>query len=245
MPEKKCLNCNYDIENNFCSHCGQKTSTHQFSWKYFLINDFIYGAFKLEKGFFFTIKELFTRPGHSIREYVKGKRVHHFNYFSLLLVILAINHFIGNYSSVRAVDLYGADEVTGYLKISRDYNAIIKILYIPFWSVVTFLFFRKSKQKYIENIVMNMYMMCGLLTIYLLFSLLTVFYANVEGLKTIKSFIPLFTLLYFTYFLYQYFSVFQYNKFLLLFRILLVALILMFIQSSVIKTINEIGELFF
>jgi hypothetical protein len=69
----KCLNCNNTIDKNFCNICGQKTSTHRFSIKHILDAGILNGIFMINKGFFFTIKELFTRPGHSIREYINGK----------------------------------------------------------------------------------------------------------------------------------------------------------------------------
>ena len=245
MPDQKCLNCNQSIDNKFCPNCGQKTSTHGFSWKYLLINDFINGALKFDKGFFYTIKELFLRPGHSIREYIAGKRVDHFNYFSLLLVILAVNHFIGSYSSVSTQELYRDNNIKGYLKLAREYNAIVRMLNIPLWSLVTFLLFRKSEQNYIENIVMNMYMMCGVLVVYPLVSLFAVFYNNVAILKIINNGVSLYTIVYFFYFLYQYYSVYYSKRIFLFLRCFLAVLLLVFAQSSIVRIINKVGELFF
>ncbi len=98
---KKCLNCNSDVVGDFCSTCGQKTSTKRFSLKHFITHDLIHGVFHLDKGLLFTIKELFTRPGHSIREYVQGKRIKHFNYFTAILILIAKGHYLGGFSKER------------------------------------------------------------------------------------------------------------------------------------------------
>lgn len=91
-----CLNCNEELVGKYCSNCSQPASTHRFSLSHVFKHDFVHGIFHFDKGFFFTIKELFTRPGHSIREYVKGKRVKHFNYFATVLLLLTIIYFVKN-----------------------------------------------------------------------------------------------------------------------------------------------------
>lgn len=47
-------------------------------------------VFQVDKGFFFTIKELFVRPGHSIREYLLGKRKRHFKPVACVLTLSTI-----------------------------------------------------------------------------------------------------------------------------------------------------------
>ena len=75
----QCLNCNNEVKEQFCPICGQKTSTHRFSFSHIFNNGVLNGIFNVNKSLFYTLKELFTRPGHSIREYIQGKRIRHFN----------------------------------------------------------------------------------------------------------------------------------------------------------------------
>lgn len=165
MDSHKCLNCYNQTINNFCSVCGQKNSTHRFSLSHIVLHDFIHGVFHLDKGFFFTIKELFTRPGHSIREYIQGKRVKHFNYFTLLIILITIEFVIRSYSSVTREEIFGKEEVLGYSKIVDKYNKIIRLISIPLWALITWLLFRKTKQTFMENVVLNLYMMSAFLLI--------------------------------------------------------------------------------
>tara|TARA_B110000259_G_C13918477_1_gene363840 strand:- start:398 stop:787 length:390 start_codon:yes stop_codon:yes gene_type:complete len=103
--DANCQNCNEIIKGNFCANCGQKTSVHRYSFKHFIEHDLINGIWNVDNGVFFTIKELFTRPGHSIREFINGKRVKYFSVVTLLLIILAISHFVSEYSQVKLSDL--------------------------------------------------------------------------------------------------------------------------------------------
>lgn len=241
----KCLNCGNDIENNFCSVCGQKTSTHRFSLKHFVIHDIIHGVFHLDKGFLFTIKELFTRPGHSIREYVQGKRVKHFNYFTLLLLIITVEYLIRNYSSGAIHDQLGNESAIGYYKIFEKYHKLVRLMSIPIWALITWLFFKKSKQTFLENIILNAYMTCGYFLIYIPIQVIPVFFSDPLIIKVLRVVINIFIYVYIYWFIYQYFSVFQYKKYVLLIRSLFTVLLIIFLQSIIFNIINNIGKTYF
>lgn len=88
-----CLNCGQATTNRFCSDCGQRTDTHRVNWHY-LGHDVLHSVWHLEGGILFTLKELLTRPGHSIREFLAGKRINHYRPLALLLILGAILLFI-------------------------------------------------------------------------------------------------------------------------------------------------------
>lgn len=209
------------------------------------MHDLVHGVFHLDKGFLFTIKELILRPGHSIREYIRGKRVKHFNYFTLFLIIIAISHFVESYSIIDQTKIYGNEQVNGYYKIAKDYDKVLKILTIPFWALILFVLFRKSKQNYIEMIILSMYMLCGMLLINTMYFLLMTFYNNIEVLTNINELITLLMTLYFFFFVYQYFSVFSYNKISLILLSLFTSIMIIFLQVFTIKLINYLGETYF
>ncbi|PSD44274.1 hypothetical protein C7E23_04010 [Elizabethkingia anophelis] len=118
-----CLNCNEELVGKYCNNCSQPASTHRFSLSHVFKHDFVHGIFHFDKGFFFTIKELFTRPGHSIREYVQGKRVKHFNYFATVLLLLTIIYFVKKWAKIESSDLFDTN-VKGLLKVQKDYSKI-------------------------------------------------------------------------------------------------------------------------
>jgi hypothetical protein len=241
----KCLSCNADFENNFCSVCGQKTTTHRFSFKHFVLHDFVHGVFHFDKGLFYTLKELFTRPGHSTREYIQGNRVNFFNAFTLMLILIALMHFVGNYSIVKDIDLYDKSYVIGFDKVAKDYEKIIPFVTIPFLAIVPFLFFKKSKQNYIENIVLNLYLMCGINTILLIPLLIRAFCSDIFVFGIIHRFQMLIMVLYVFYFIYQYYSVFQYKKYSQVLRSIGFVLCFVLIQNFYEIFVNFIGNRYF
>src|SRR4051812_15937136 len=52
-----CLNCGYEVINNFCSNCGQSTATHRLSIGHFVVHDLIHSIWHVDRGIFFTLKE--------------------------------------------------------------------------------------------------------------------------------------------------------------------------------------------
>ena len=88
-----CLNCGQATTSRFCPDCGQRTDTHRINWHY-LGHDVLHSVWHLEGGILFTLKELLTRPGYSIREFLAGKRVDHYRPLSLLLILGAILLFV-------------------------------------------------------------------------------------------------------------------------------------------------------
>ena len=95
-----CLNCDVQLTGNFCSNCGQSAKVHKINF-HFLIHDIQHGLLHLEKGFFYTTKELFTRPGHSIREFLAGKRVNHFKPISFAIILAGVYGIMAHYFEIN------------------------------------------------------------------------------------------------------------------------------------------------
>lgn len=244
MPNK-CLNCNNETENNFCSFCGQKTSTHKFSLQHFFVHDFLHGVFHFDKGFTYTIKELFTRPGHSIREFIEGKRINHFNYFAFILVIIAIGHYMGSFSQINKHELYGST-YAGFQKVAKEYYKIVSLAGIPLFALASYLLFRSSKLNYTEHLVLNIYRLSAYLIMTTIFVFISLFYTNVSGLRILNKGLAFSEIIYTSWFFYQYFSVFGYKKWGLILKSILMAIILIAINNGLIGYIVEqIGLMFF
>lgn len=210
-----CLNCDRSISENFCPNCGQKANIHRYSLKHFVTHDLIHGIWHVDNGIFFTIKELFTRPGHSVREFINGKRVGYFSFVSLLLIILAMTHFFGEYALVSQADLMpegGKDAVSGLEEFAKKYPKTLLLLTIPLYSVFSFLWFRKAKLNLTEHFVLNSYKTVVESLMNLLFVLLTIFYSNIYVLTIIFSLINILLLVYAFWFYKQFFSAYHYSK---------------------------------
>ena len=70
-------NCNHHFKGNFCSNCGQKAKTEKINF-HFLWHDIQHGLFHFDSGILYTAKQLFTKPGMAIKEFIEGNRIKHF-----------------------------------------------------------------------------------------------------------------------------------------------------------------------
>ncbi|MXN91657.1 DUF3667 domain-containing protein [Flavobacterium sp. Sd200] len=241
-----CLNCNEVISGKFCNNCSQATSTHRFSLYHVFQHDFIHGIFHFDKGFFYTIKELFTRPGHSIREYVQGKRVKHFNYFSTIILLITIGYFLRKWAKFDASVFYeDKTAIEGVLKVLKHYSKITVFLHIPIISLVSYLVFKKSKQNYTENLVLNLYLLCGTLAISFILIICMIFSDNIDFLFYVNHFLTALTFLYVIIFYYQYFSVFDFKKHQLIIRVVIVSILYLLTKQIINNILNIIGLKYF
>lgn len=207
-----CLNCNSETTGSFCYNCGQKTSTSRFSFKHIFQNDIAskYYSF-LKNPAFYTIKELFTRPGHSIREYLLGKRVSHMNYMSLFLLLSGIGIFIDQYSHFSQADITTEDVeekklLANYFNFVRDNPKTYIAITIPIVSVFTFLFFKKSKFNFSEHLILNIYKASALLVLTKIVSLFSFITSNLTVLKVISELVQMSVFAYSFWFIYQFFN---------------------------------------
>ncbi len=217
---RKCKNCNKTTTKNFCANCGQRTDTHRYSFKHFVKHDLVHGIWHIDSGILFTIKELFTRPGHSIREFINGKRVRHFNVITLLIIIVGTSHFIEKHSSFQFTGL--TPNNTGFNSFFDEFTTsfpkISILLAIFSYSIFSFLWFRKAKLNFSEHLILNAYKSVTETILSLIFVIITIFYTNSYGTSIIlTSLVFAFTIYSFWYYK-QFFSVYGYSKKSLIFR---------------------------
>lgn len=236
----KCLNCDNVVEGNFCSNCGQKTSTKRFS----LISVFNYavlsGIFSIDRGILFTIRELFTIPGHSIREYIQGKRTKYFNAFTLLLLFLTLTYFLDKFSGIKIADITaeGSKEFATLLEeFMKEYPRIIFLINIPLLAIVSYLFFKKSNFNLAENLVLSTYIISAQIILTLPLQILTIFYFNVEIIKILYNFLTVITSIYCIWVLYQFFLKYANKKINLLLKCIFIIIIYQILQSIVVAVI--------
>ena len=84
-----CLNCGTEFEGNFCPECGQSAETGRFTMK-FILENLLAAFLSKDGGIWFTLKNLFTRPGVMIVEILKGKRRRYFSPFPMLFFTLTV-----------------------------------------------------------------------------------------------------------------------------------------------------------
>lgn len=156
-----CKNCNHQFKGNFCNLCGQGANTHKLTM-HFIWHDLQHGLFHFDNGIFYTIKQLLTRPGRSIREFINGKRVRHFKPLSLVVVLatlygLLYHYFIGNLFDVERTHV--EENVIGtYEKVIRwttDHFAYAALILILSTTIASYFVFKKQGYSLAEHLVLN------------------------------------------------------------------------------------------
>ncbi len=210
--EKYCKNCGQHLllDQKFCHNCGQKSDTHRINY-HFLAHEIQHGIFHIDGGIFFTVKELFTRPGHSIREYLDGRRQQHFKPVLLIMIlgsiVALINHYLyPNDSSVENIVKFkknvnveivkskdaDAAKTAQFLSDFADYSknglewinhhfAIAVLLMIPFFAFAFFVVFRKYKLNFPEWLVISTFITGQSLAVYLVFLLIEKLTGPLDG----------------------------------------------------------------
>lgn len=107
-PKKtKCLNCDTEFVGNFCPECGQSAETGRFTMK-FIVENLLAAFTSRDGGVWFTLKNLFTRPGEMIVEILKGKRRRYFTPFPMLFFALTVYillfTFTGSRGDIKAME---------------------------------------------------------------------------------------------------------------------------------------------
>lgn len=224
-----CLNCGHQASGRYCNQCGQPTDTQRITLPHVYKKEFLKWVFYYNKGLFHTLKELFSRPGHAIREYVAGKRVQHLGYISLLLVaivLFTLAEKLTGFSYARFGNGVEDQKVfTAFDEMINKYGKVLFLAEILFYAVCSYVVFRKARQNYAEHLVLNAYKTSAILFINIAFILIEYIPHDLVVMIKINNGIMWVTLLYGIWFYYQYFSIYYENRFLLLLRTLLATLI--------------------
>ncbi|MCB0793853.1 MAG: DUF3667 domain-containing protein [Flavobacteriales bacterium] len=154
-----CANCGATVTGDFCSACGQKHPVSTFNWRYLLM-ELPAGLFAVDKGVVPTVRELFTRPGHMIRDYLGGKRVRYFRPLSLLVLSAGLYGFISVFFELRIPGLNMGEQTDAKKMIdaiNRHY-ALMELGLLPLMSFSTWLFFLRSGYNFVEHLVVNAFL---------------------------------------------------------------------------------------
>jgi hypothetical protein len=181
-----CKNCNQPFVGNFCNHCGQAANTHKLSL-HFIWHELQHGLFHFDNGIFYTIKQLLIRPGHSIREFINGKRVRHFKPLSFVIVLatlygLLYHYFIDLHSDIKAEN--PQDDVVGIFKNvtlwMMNHLAYASFILILGATISTYIVFRKQGYNWAEHFVLNTYVV-GLILVTFIVLLPVLYILKLKG----------------------------------------------------------------
>jgi len=169
MTSSICKNCSEALTDNYCGHCGQPAHTGRINMR-FLWDEIQSQVFSFDKGILYTSKQLFKRPGVSIRDYLAGKRVAHIKpialvilltgVFSLLYSALDINMLNSQFWTVFGKELNSDPsnikiDLKAFNDFKNNHNDLVELAFLPLYSLATFVVFRKYKYNFAEHLVLN------------------------------------------------------------------------------------------
>ena len=175
-----CKNCTHHFEGNFCNFCGQPSHTHEINLHY-IVHEIQHGIFHVDKGFFFNIKQLFTRPGNAVREYIEGKRISYFKPFAFLLIISTIYAFLSHALNDNPVlenwlmGLKDGSRSKSFVALEWliTHYAYTSLLIIPITALASYLAFIKSGYNYFQHLILNVFVSGQTTVFYIVYSFIT------------------------------------------------------------------------
>jgi len=256
-----CKNCKTELsaDDNFCNNCGAKVIKERITIKKLFSNLLI--SLGWDSNFFITLRYLLSKPQVIIKEYINGTRKKYTNPFTFFAISLAISLFVFNqYSeqfiqmstktifqqneqsasislpdnskSLKLLGYKSKDEfLKGIMVIQLKYYNLISFLYLPLFTLIAFLVFRKP-YNYGEHLIINTYF----LSISTFFGLFSFIFGLLTGINLLL-YANLFTFIYYSY---AYKKVYELTFGQLLLKILkfIGVLLLVIIISILIITIS-------
>ena len=101
--DKQCLNCGHEVQERYCSHCGQENLEYRNS-AWVLVVDFVKDSFNYDSRLWHTLGQLVLRPGQIALEYMNGKRRQNlepirFYIFASSIFFLLLYFRVGSFSN--------------------------------------------------------------------------------------------------------------------------------------------------
>ena len=223
----ECKNCGFQIEENFCQFCGQRSSVYKVTFKE-TFTDLIDSVFSINAPLIKTIKLLFLNPGKLFRDFLDGKRKSYYKpvaFFIITTFVYLIVRSLINYNPMTTAGV----KVGGELLIDAGkymVKNINNIMFLFVFSLALFLkaFFRK-RNNLAEFVAVSFYLM----GVYTLIGLVAMFY--LKYIDSSYKMLPVF--LFYLYTVYALTSFLNSRKFFTIVKISLVYLFSFIMYSGI------------
>jgi hypothetical protein len=178
-----CKNCNTEIDSNFCPNCGQAANLKRID-RHYIVHE-VEHVLHFERGILYTIRELATKPGQNIRNYLSENRSRLVKPIIFIivtsLIYTLISHFFhieDEYIKYEGFTNSAIGDVLEWIQSHYGYANLLIGIFVAFWLKVLF-------KKYGYNFYELLIMLCFALGISML--IYSVF-AIVEGILHFKLF---------------------------------------------------------
>jgi hypothetical protein len=166
-----CKKCKSEVSYNYCPLCGHPKDIKKIDGKYLLQE--IRSVLSFEKGFLFTVRELATNPGRSIKDFLNNDRNRLVKPVVFLIVMSLIYsvfnkifHFEDGYVQFSGNKDAATPSISKWIQENYGYANIIMAIFIAGWVK---LFFRKRDVNIFEILVLLCFVMGMGMLIYAIF----------------------------------------------------------------------------
>ncbi len=157
---KTCTNCNELIIGSYCHKCGKPVIVKRID-KHYIQHEVLH-LFHIEKGFLYTAKQLFFRPGHAVREYLDGERNKHMKPFAFLIFssllytlldkLLGITQYVVKSSKTQLpADATYLKKLMEWVTNNYGYSNALMGLFVAYF---IFKFFKKKQYNFYEIVTL-------------------------------------------------------------------------------------------
>ena len=155
-----CENCQATLSQNYCPNCGKTARVAKINFGY--LTSEVGEILMLEKGFFFTVKELLLRPGDNVRRFILKDRSRLLKPILFIvmtsLIYSLLNYYFpfeAKYNQTSTVENYET-KINSWVMANYGYSNLMMGVFIAYF---TKLFFRKSGYNIFEILILICYTM--------------------------------------------------------------------------------------
>lgn len=168
-----CKNCNAEINSKFCPDCGQPRNLKRIDGHY-IIHE-IEHVLHFERGILYTVRELITKPGQNIRNYLSENRSRLVKPIIFIILTSLIYTLISHFFHIEEEVIYfegleksSIGKILKWIQGNYGYASILTGIFIAIWLKV---FFRKYGYNFFELLIMLCFVQGISMLIYAVFAL--------------------------------------------------------------------------
>jgi hypothetical protein len=171
---EQCKKCEAELTDNFCSKCGNPKILSKIDGKY-IISEII-SVINFDKGIFYTIKELLTKPVENVQKFIHSDRKRLVKPIIFLIICSLIYtitqqilRFEDGYVNAGGFGDSALTSITEWIQKNYGYANILMSIFIAFWIKI---FFKKYKYNFFEIIILLCFVMGIAMLIYTTFGII-------------------------------------------------------------------------
>ncbi len=205
---QKCKNCGSEVQDLYCSHCGQKAEVERITFSY-IWHGLVHFFTHAEKGFFNTSLQMIIAPGRATKEFLEGKRKNHqtpVSYFLIwnaiyILLLYFLGKIAGENKVVNFAEYFGPE---GKTKFAISHLNIVLLLLLPFQAFYIYIVMVYRTYNYFEAFVTVLFAIGTLLLWQFVFVLLTIPVYLITGVSVNIQFSDIFKVIYVGWFMIDF-----------------------------------------